>query len=138
MCPARNSFHACFQPLLLGKKGHSLEARSLQWALCKMLLISICQAAVSAGQRGDVSSFSSASHGQWIMLGTGQAAARCWQTEAIRGVCALTSKAPNDLLSDFLRGPASGLSDHRAAISAQQDLGVKASPGKCSLPPSCS
>lgn len=75
MCPVRNSFHAYFQPLLLGKKGHSPKARSLQWALCKMLLISICQTAVSAGQCVNVSSFSSAFHGRWIMLETGQAAA---------------------------------------------------------------
>lgn len=73
MCLVRNSFHACFQPLLFGKKGHSPEARSLQWALCKMLLTSIRQTAASAGQCGNVSSFSSSSHGQWTMLGTGQA-----------------------------------------------------------------
>lgn len=82
VCPVRNSFHMCFQLLLLGKKGHSLKARSLQWVLCKLLLISICQTAASTGQCGNVSSFSSGSHGQWITLGIGQTAAGFWHREA--------------------------------------------------------
>lgn len=81
--PLRNSFHACFQPLLLGKKGHSPKAPSVQWTLCKMLLISIHQTAVSTGQCGNVFSFSSISHGRWVMLGIGQAVAWFWHRDVI-------------------------------------------------------
>lgn len=82
VCPVRNSFHTRFQLLLLGKKGHSPKAWSLQWVLCKLLLISICQTAASKGQCGNVSSFSRGSLGWWIMLGTGQTAAGLWHSKA--------------------------------------------------------